>query len=482
MSDGARHELLCLRNSRAAALGAAVVVQENLQMGQSLIATDRIDAGAIIFRERPLFAVQYQPPWEDGATDTALACAHCLAAAGSLGFQLAHLAQLGEDAAIPDIALWHDSLGGKVSPPVRCGRGCDAYFCSEKCATCAEKSYHWGLCPSTSAASASYVQHAKERGGEYYLLAARIIATALAEESDHERRDNEKGQGAKSAALRIIEGLSGDALVFEDTVTSDEAAAAGFGSAATDNICVHTAVMAELLTHALAERLLQQPKEPELASASHRTARAWLTPKRFGVLLGRLRLNCQTVRVPSRLLDYFELLGSGAVSEGVASAALLALAEPIARLQSAPHVLRARERLVEEEEWMEQQEGERARLDGDDVDAVEAADMFPATQGIALFPLQSAMNHSCAANALVTTTDATESAEVVVVAGEAAIEPGQEITFDYRIGDRGPPDEKRRALERQYHFTCACRVCQGSTTSAGSQSAETALTQCNSYC
>ena len=116
--------------------------------------------------------------------------------------------------------------------------------------------------------------------------------------------------------------------------------------------------------------------------------------------------------------------------------------------------------------------------------------MFPATQGIGLFVLQSAINHRCAphANAVVTTSDAATRAEIVVVAGERAIEPGEEITFDYLLGmgeeedgvqrdgggggggggkygddgdgsyacGDGRREAKHLALWQQYHFACRC--------------------------
>ena len=114
-------------------------------------------------------------------------------------------------------------------------------------------------------------------------------------------------------------------------------------------------------------------------------------------------------------------------------------------LRRAPHVLRATAEAS-------------ARCAGDEEDeALEASAMFPATEGIALFTLQSAFNHSCEPNCLMTTSNASAFSEVIVVADRALV-PGEELTFDYLVGDQ-PSTEKRDALEGQYRFRCGCPRC-----------------------
>jgi hypothetical protein len=146
--------------------------------------------------------------------------------------------------------------------------------------------------------------------------------------------------------------------------------------------------------------------------------------------------------------------------------ALTAIAPVLEALQTAPHVLRARAELSIAMEAMQAEEDGEVVNEGQ----IDAESMFPCARGIGLFLLQSAMNHACAeaANTLVTTTDATWRAEVVVVA-KRDIEAGSELTFDYlqRSDSEGASLdsrldsvlERRATLRKQYQFECVCSAC-----------------------
>ena len=84
--------------------------------------------------------------------------------------------------------------------------------------------------------------------------------------------------------------------------------------------------------------------------------------------------------------------------------------------------------------------------------------IFPAQKGVAVFPLLSKINHSCAPNCFVVWSR-DNSAQLVAAADLPA---GAELSIDY-LGDRA--DEytgarRRRWLEAQYGFVCSCSKCR----------------------
>ena len=405
--DASRAALLSLRNRRARELGAPFAVVERAGRGQCVVASREIAAGAIILRERPLFAQQYAPPWPAGGTNTNLACAACLAPAADLATCFAHLA----GSAVVDLP--HAAAVG-CGPGAPCARACGVSYCSAACAARDAES-HEAVC--ASAPTPPPTTSTGLEGLEYFRLGARVAAAAHA--ATRRLRDGAPAAADDAAVLAALGGLS--AVPFDETLDAGGGATAAIASAAA------------ALRRALCDA-------------------EWLSDERFGLLLGQLRLNCQTVRVESPLLGYFESLG--ALDAEAADAALAALAEPIEHLRRAPHVLRAAAeasaRCVDDDGAPEEDE------------ALEASAMFPSTEGIALFTLQSAFNHSCEPNCLMTTSNASAFAEVIVVA-DRALAPGEELCFDYLVGEQ-PSAEKRAALEGQYRFRCDCAGCSNDPT------------------
>ena len=69
--------------------------------------------------------------------------------------------------------VWLREDSGKVFCPRKCG----APYCSHSCRDAAHWAYHDVLCPAANPRWAEYVQRAQECGNEYYVLAARALAS-----------------------------------------------------------------------------------------------------------------------------------------------------------------------------------------------------------------------------------------------------------------------------------------------------------------
>ena len=87
-------------------------------------------------------------------------------------------------------------------------------------------------------------------------------------------------------------------------------------------------------------------------------------------------------------------------------------------------------------------------------------DVFPPTQGMAIFMLHSALNHSCCPNARCSFEDTDERA-IVRVHATRAIAEGEEITISYFGDDVDSMSllQRREALALQYLFHCECVRC-----------------------
>jgi len=97
---------------------------------------------------------------------------------------------------------------------------------------------------------------------------------------------------------------------------------------------------------------------------------------------------------------------------------------------------------------------------------VTAAEATGGRQVIALYPLQSRINHSCNPSALMTSDDTGGDSNIdysygfgmAMLRAQQAIKSGGIVTIDYD-GAGGPQTEKRRRLEQNYRFECNCSLC-----------------------
>lgn len=459
--DPDRGTLLRLRRSALARDG--VVMVEATNNSQRLLAAHAIEAGNVIFREQPFVsAIQNMRLGSAGAMDHVLACQQCMRCVGTIGEQMAHLAGVKDPPTLP-------TLPGIDAPCMvhHCPRGCGTVYCSQACVEEAEYSHHWCLCPCVSKDAAEFDEAARRHVPEHALLAARLLISTACEDA--------KESAAQSVSqLAALEGLCDSA--FHETISAEEMATLGFSEdmSAGKSLQAHIASLSALLTSAISNAPPTFATAATAATAAT-LARRFFDPQNFSRLMGRLRLNTQTTRVPSVCMAYVEALGAvGGTSEeadSLVDESLAALGPVLEALQTSQHVTWARA-----EASLENPGGKAADEEGSDEEAepqLDASAMFPGPRGIGLFLLQSAMNHACdaAANTVVTTADTTRRAEILVVATKD-IAAGEELTFDYHHSltppgaaafgvenHRGIQGAKRAAIESQYRFRCYCATC-----------------------
>ena len=387
-------------------------------MARSVLCSAEHSKQSVLFRERPFGTIQSHTG--EGADSHVLACSECMRCAGSIGQQLAHCARINQVPSLPTINDAAEAPGDLV----HCARGCGATYCSRECAEAAEASYHCVLCPCASDAAATFDAAARKHVPDYARLAARMLISAA--------RVDASASSSAVAALpsRLAALLDLCDASFEDTLSQCELDDLGLGQGLGQEASAVSAMQEHLagLSGALQAALDSETDGVSVPAVVRSAAAAALTVLReddgaFSRLLGRLRLNTTSTRVPSPCLAYFEALGTAEAEEFVESA-LEALAPVLEALQSAPHVVRAREELLAatttarsgssgddgvvscgatggggekdgNERAREEEEKEEEEDDEDD-DQIDAAQMFPAARGIGWFVLQSAMNHACA--------------------------------------------------------------------------------------
>jgi len=82
-------------------------------------------------------------------------------------------------------------LQGGAVMPVPCRRACGVVYCSEACRDAAWWAHHEVLCAASNEAWAAFEAHAYECANEYYVLAARALATLRHDQDDADRSSSD---------------------------------------------------------------------------------------------------------------------------------------------------------------------------------------------------------------------------------------------------------------------------------------------------
>ena len=120
----------------------------------------------------------------------------------------------------------------------------------------------------------------------------------------------------------------------------------------------------------------------------------------------------------------------------------------------------------EEEDGGEEDEEEEEEEDigGDEELAFRWGDLqfttgiFTPYEGVGLFPLVAALNHSCSPNCTVTYLATNQ----IVVLTTREIAQGEELTISY-VDENSPGEARREELLQRYGFQCSCEVCSRET-------------------
>jgi len=135
-------------------------------IGKGLFATQDIERGSVIFKERPLFAQQWSPNKLE-----AFCCAKCARFLGpSLQTQFYFL--IGNELQIDELPFVEE-CGVPLVEPVSCPYCNMVYYCSNQCMEEAEP-YHNILCTEKSESAKLFLEHA-QTSIDRFILAGEII-------------------------------------------------------------------------------------------------------------------------------------------------------------------------------------------------------------------------------------------------------------------------------------------------------------------
>ncbi|KAL6079456.1 hypothetical protein QOT17_001078 [Balamuthia mandrillaris] len=480
----ANGEVIQSGSDRFSVAETLAVKWESKEKGKGLYALRKIPAGSIIFKEKPLIALQDTPNKAQVE-----ACAYCLRFVGSLEGQLALITAETSRPYSPEQALPFQErcMGSKEPLPssLPCSEGGVERYCSVSCRERALASHQKLLSWRTSRPVPghplyAFDTHAIESGCDAFRLAAAIIAKTVLE-AERNGGDVSKawypfGQFVRAPWWEVKPSPEEDDD--EPKTTEEEKERRQRWKAELKRDLGQSLA---LLRHAF------QPfseKYPQL-----------FTEEFYSDIMGMLELNSLYLQIRSPLERYFGNLERRLTPEeyeSVREELSSVLAAVNEQLESSAcidcdHDHDHHHEGEDEEEEDEEDEEKEGKQKGKEKDKEKEEDEededeenefeFPACCGTGLYAVQSCLNHSCQPNVQVfgfnensndkkkkSSENEEDEAQnrqedsTLICWALRDIEAGEELLMSY-IDERADKEERQRALLYPYSFRCACPKC-----------------------
>jgi len=372
----------------------------NEKKGRGMFASRSFKQEETLFFEQPIISQQH-------VTNRLIArtCGNCFRFLGTLEEQLAHHRELLEMQSLPI----HNASG-----IVRCVHECGELYCSEECRNEALFRHHNILCVGTLQVQEHPLFQFKSHAilhNELFLLAGQVLAVIL---SSWRLNGGQLNQ-------HVLPFAQLHKKLWWEVVTD-----------------VQEDILKSIMDESL--KLLRQAFVLQLRPEEYQFLE-FLRVDFFATLLGLLDLNNHTIDIKAPLqIVYSSLAEQGTHPSGLTLEVLKPIAEAIAR---------------EQDNYLDEDEAypsEGCSM-GENYSEPHLQDIFPAFEGLGIFPNIAMMNHSCVPNANVRFGD--DRTAVVVALRD--IQPGEELTISYIENDM--PLEARQKELQEYGFICDCPLC-----------------------
>jgi hypothetical protein len=469
--------------------------------GKIVVSSRPIPAGQVIFREKPLAAMQTV---ENKAL--VLCCANCHRFIGDIDLHADILSGLRSRLASTEAPTEKGRVRrpgmAKASPfvscnPVSCHSACGEVYCSPTCREADAARGHGFLCTgphSQDHPMVSFKIHAVQTN-DIFLFAAKVIADVL-------MRFNRVGGDAEISWLpysRFVQEPWWEVVNAPEDAESQEKFANRLRNVAHESYDLLSLSVAEWF---LAHRNVDSASGAAGGGVSLDAFMAFFTLDRWGRIIGMFEQNQVGVRVPSpigALVNKLHLLAvplRQQVAKELLDIARRAGAcddehsedssgdDDSSRYDSSTGERRegnlvgaaatVEDSAMEDENEDEDEEGNSveeqragavADADADDDLLSEIEEMcqdadlyFPPLDGMAMFTLACCMNHSCDPNVRVAWCNKPGAPIELELVSLRAIGEGEELCFSYISTDIDSVDERRRALI-DYGFECECARC-----------------------